>query len=124
MLPFDDWARCKPWIEAALRRSTDGLTVEDIEREIAEKRMFLCVGGGSALVCQVTSPPGVKKLHVFLAGGDLNEIRAFDVQLDALARSLGCSKITGTGRKGWARALGTLGYRAVAVEYEKGLRDG
>lgn len=105
-----EWDRCKPWIEAALEYAGGTHTIEDVERNVLSGRMALIARERSAYVVELITYPRLKTLHVFLSGGDLDDIKAFDPQMDAIARSLGCSRITIAGRRGFARALKGLGY--------------
>ena len=106
----DEWERCKPWIEAALPYTGGTHTIEDLEREILSGRMALIPRKRSAFVVELIVYPRLKALHIFLAGGDLTELKAFDPHMDQIARSLGCSRVTIAGRKGFARALKALGF--------------
>lgn len=71
----------------------------------------LWLGERSAAVTQIEEHPRLKALTVWLAGGDLGELK--DVllpQAEAFARAQGCRFLAVTGRQGWAR---TLGYRPI-----------
>lgn len=103
-----EWARCRPWIEAALARDPEKHTIESVERDIEDGRALLLAAPNSAMVCHVSES---KSLHIFLAGGNLDELRSGDPALEDVARTLGCDHITIMGRKGWERELRDLGYR-------------
>jgi hypothetical protein len=105
------WQRCKPWIEAALPHTGGTHTIEDVERDIMSGRMALIPRERSAFVVELIAYPRLRALHIFLAGGDLSELKSFDPHMDRIARSLGCSRVTIAGRKGFARALKDLGFR-------------
>jgi hypothetical protein len=107
----EEWQRCRPWIEAALAYTGGTHGIEDIEREIRSGRMALIPRERSAFVVELIDYPRLRALHIFLAGGDLSELKAFDPHLDEIARSLGCSRVTIAGRTGFARALKDLGYQ-------------
>ena len=49
--------------------------------------------------------------HVFLAGGDLFEIKEMESSLVEYAKAMECDYITLSGRKGWGKALEDLGYK-------------
>ena len=104
------WDRCRPWIEAALEYSGGTHTIDDIRKAIEARRMILLAGARSALVCEVVEYPRLRALNIFLAGGELNDVRSFDEHLVALARTLDCQRITISGRHGWERALRHLDY--------------
>jgi hypothetical protein len=107
----EQWRRCRQWIEAALPYTGGTHTIEDLERDILSGRMALIPRERSAFMVELIVYPRLKALHIFLAGGDLTELKAFDPHMDEIARSLGCSRVTIAGRKGFARALKDLGFR-------------
>lgn len=111
MLPEGEWERVRPWIQAALEYAGGTHTIEDVLAAIEAERAFLLVGERSALVCEIETFPRMKVLHIWLAGGDLEELRSLNDQMDDMARTLGCSRVTISGRKGWERALYDLDYR-------------
>lgn len=121
MVPLDEWNRCRGWIEAALEYSHGTHSIEDIERAIIEERAFLLAGEKSAFVCEVETHPQMRVLHIWLAGGDLAELKSADSQMDDIARNLGCTRITISGRCGWERALRGLGYRPLYYTVGKDL---
>ena len=86
-------------------------TIEDVEDAINGGRMGLIALERSAFVIEVHAYPRLRALHIFLAGGDLDELRSCDARMDATAKALGCSRITIAGRRGFVRTLKDLGYR-------------
>ena len=68
------WEEVKPLIEAALEYQ-DTHNITDVERELANDRAQLWCGKKSALITQVEDHPRGKKVRVWLAGGDLGELR-------------------------------------------------
>ena len=107
-----EWERCRPWIEAALAHgATD--SIADIERDIEQGRSFLLAGANSAMVCKVIE---TRSLHVYLAGGDLQELKSGDPALIELAKQFECGNITIMGRNGWSRALRDLGYDTLVLK--------
>jgi hypothetical protein len=114
-----DWARCSPFIEAALAYADGAYAIEDVAAAVEAGEMGLLAGERSALVFEVAPFPRLRALNVVFAGGDLDEIRAMDPALVAIARGHGCSRIYLTGRLGWLRALKDLGYGAVAAMASK-----
>ena len=106
-----DWERCKPLIEAALEHAGGTHTIEDIHYGIIGGRFGFYPLADSALVAEIIVYPKLRDLHIFLAGGELEELKAFvDHRLPDIARGLGCSRITIAGRIGFSRALRDIGY--------------
>src|SRR5262245_38578511 len=101
----------RPWIEAALEYSGGTHTIQDIKAAIEAGRMGLIPLERSAFVVEIVEYPRLKALHIFLAGGDLDELRSCNARMDATAKALGCSRITIAGRRGFVRTLKDLGYR-------------
>ena len=104
----EEWARVAPWLDAALDFMpvrTHGLS--DVRAAIECGDAQLWAGRKCAVVTQLEIHPLVTALSVWLAGGDLIEIRD-EIQpvAEAWARARGCRFIVATGRQGWGRALG------------------
>ena len=106
-----EWERCRPWIEAALEYAGGTHMIEDVREAVETGRALLLAGRQSAMVCEVQIYPQFKSFHVWLAGGDLAEIRSSQPQLEEYARHLGCARISIAGRRGWVRAINDLGYQ-------------
>jgi hypothetical protein len=54
-------------------------------------------------------------MHLFLAGGDLDELKGMVPMWQSWARFNNCSKVTLAGRRGWERALKDQGWKADLV---------
>lgn len=104
-VPREEWDRCKPWIEAALEYAGGSHTIEDVRELVEAGKVLLLTGENSALVVEIVQQPRLSVFHVWLAGGDLAELLAIEKTFDAMARTLGCSKISISGRAGWERVL-------------------
>lgn len=113
MTAESEWARCKPWIEAALPYCYGTHTIEDVERLIAEGKMQFWPGKRSAIVSEVLEYPRLKAFNFFLVGGDLSELLEWEPSFTTIAKALGCSRISQIGRRGWGKALAPLGYETV-----------
>jgi hypothetical protein len=108
--PIEEWDRCRGWIEAALPFAGGTHTIGDVREAVEAGRALLLAGKSSAMVCEVQAYPRSKSFHIWLAGGDLDELRSAQPQLEDFARRLGCSRISIAGRRGWVRAIEDLGY--------------
>ena len=116
---MNELERCKGWIEAALEYGGGTHLFEDIAEAIADGRMQLWPAKDSCLVTEITVYPRKKVLHVFLGGGDLNEILGMHESVVQWAMAQGCESLTMTGRKGWVKALQNNGWKSQLVLLEK-----
>ena len=110
-----DWARCAPWIEAALAHAGRTHALEDIRAAISRGEARLWPGAASALVAAVETDPGERRLLIWLAGGDREELED-DIlpAVEAWGRETGCRRAMVIGRGGWERALKSKGYAPLA----------
>jgi hypothetical protein len=107
-----EWARCRHWIEAALRRSPGFETIEDVERLVAERHYQFWPGRDCAAITEIARFARKKVLIVVHGGGSLEELLdEMEPSLCAFAQAAGCDAIMGTGRKGWERVTEKRGYR-------------
>ena len=51
-----------------------------------------------------------KVFHVFLGGGDMDQLTDMHSSVIAFAKQLGCKELTMSGRVGWSRALKKHGW--------------
>jgi len=110
----DEWARCKGWIEAALKYADGAYQIEDIEAAIAAGEMAFLPGPDAAIVLEICAFPRLRALNVLFAGGNLDGVKRMDPLLVDIAKAHGCSLIYLTGRLGWLRTLAPLGYGEIA----------
>lgn len=107
-----------PWLEAALKRSGEGLTLDFVAAEVSAGRVWLMRGAQSVLALK----PDGEALHVWLAGGELGEVMAMEVAVTASARDAGFKRLTvGGGRRGWSRVLKARGWIAEGDDLVKEL---
>lgn len=98
-------AKARPFIEAALEYSHGTHTFDDVVRDLDNGHMQLWCTDRAAVVTEIHQTPRVKSCHVFLAGGDLDEIARIQEPLEGWARSIGCTRMTLAGRRGWERTF-------------------
>ena len=79
--------------------------IEDVADCISNGTMQLWPTSNSAVVTQVQNFPRMKVLHIFLAGGNLEELETLTPHIQKFAEDMGCRKITLTGRRGWSRTF-------------------
>lgn len=101
---FEDWAKAKDWLAKAIEETKGTHTIDDVCLMVGGGHFKLWVGDKCAALTEFTRVPRMKMLNVFAVGGDLEELRVMEIeQLIPYAKENGCDRITGAGRKGWAR---------------------
>lgn len=106
-------------IEKALRYSHGTHTFDDVVLMVLHGRLLFIPLENSFLILEVMEYPQIKTLHVFLAGGNLREILDTQDMLFDIARQNGCTALSMTGRQGWKKPLGTLGWRETSRTFER-----
>ncbi|HUO23650.1 MAG TPA: hypothetical protein VMU59_14130 [Caulobacteraceae bacterium] len=120
--PAQAWARCLPYIEAALAHAGGTHDIEDVARLIEQGRAHFWPGRRCAVVTEFYDYPRLRACNIWLLGGDLKALLAMEPAIVAWARTQGCARLMGGGpRTGWARALAALGYRTGWTVYSKDL---
>lgn len=102
-----EFDRCGDWIKAALRYTGEPPThdLSDIKETVLRGKMQFWPGKGSAVVTEVAIYPRVKAVRIFLAGGDLSELKEIEKSICEWARDIGAGRVEIAGRPGWERAL-------------------
>lgn len=98
-------------IEAALSYSNYSHTFDDIVGMVLTEQVAFFPMEKSFLITEFHVMPQYKTYHVFLAGGDLDEIKATQPWLEETAKANGCKYLSLTGRRGWERSLKDQGWR-------------
>jgi hypothetical protein len=102
---FDELARCRTFIEAALEYSQGTHEFIDIAAGVLSNRYQLWASKKSAVVTEIIVYPRLKDLHYFLAGGDLDELKSMRPHIEEWGAKHGCTRVTLAGRPGWARTF-------------------
>lgn len=107
-MDFDrEWARCAPWLQAALDAGPRTHTLEDVRGCVQRGTAQFWCGRNCAIVTELVTYPQVKTMNFWLAGGDLAELRdELRPLAEAYAKANGARFATIVGRPGWSRALG------------------
>jgi hypothetical protein len=100
-----DFERLSGYISEALAYSGDTHDPEDVWAGIAEGRFQLWPGNDSVVVTEMLQYPKRRVLHVFLAAGNLPELKQMYPVIERWARELGCSRVSLAGRPGWERTF-------------------
>lgn len=106
----EDLIRCRPWIEAALSYSGGTHQYEDIVESIVTGRMQFWPADKGCAVTEIIVYPRKKVFHIFLAGGEMDQIVDMNDSALAFAKAAGCTSMTISGRKGWAKVLKSKGW--------------
>lgn len=105
-----DFARLHDPIMAALVYAGGTHTKDDLfSMCLSGRARFWAVGAQSFMITEILDYPRARHYHIFLAGGNLDEIIAMEDDLLSAAREANCSKLTANGRRGFVRALSALG---------------
>ena len=113
----DDLERCKPWIEDALEYCNGTHEFNDIVLGIAESRMQLWAAPRGCIVTEIVVYPRKKVLNLFLAGGELEQLKDMNTDITNWAISHGCTGGTLTCRLGWKKARAPLGWKLINAQY-------
>ena len=110
-------------IGKALEYAGGSHTVQDVVDAAKRGEFEIWEGRESIVVTQVVQNPRCKEAVAFLAAGDLEEIARMYPTLEEWARSIGCTRVSCHGRRGWERTFLTreAGWRAGLTIFEKEL---
>lgn len=111
--------KIQQWLEAALEYSGGTHTYDDVISGIVNGRMQLWPAERGCAVTEIVVYPRKKVLHVFLAGGEMDQILDMINSAVEWGKGQGCTGMTVAGRPGWARVLGKYGYKPVMTVLEK-----
>jgi len=118
---FDELTRCRGWIEDALQYSGGTHIFDDVVCEVLSGRMQLWPAARGCAVTELGVYPRKKVLHVFLAGGEMDQLLDMMDSAASWGRAQGCSGMTMAGRHGWAKVLSKHGWSSVMTVMEKGI---
>jgi len=110
-----EWARCGPWLDAALGHAGRTHSLNDVKAAVVRGEAHFWPGARSALVALAESDPGERRLLIWLAGGDRAELEGELLPMaEAWGRQTGCRRALIIGRPGWERTLKSKGYAPLA----------
>jgi hypothetical protein len=112
---IDVLEHCRPWLEAALERSGGLNTWDEIANGIAKGKMQLWPAERGCIVTEIVIYHHTKALHVFLAGGELDEILQMTENVKEWAKLQGCSFASFDGRLGWQKPLEKVGWKPHSI---------
>ena len=97
--------RLRQHVEAALEYSGGTHNFEDIIEMVDKQQLQLWPAKDSVVLTEIIVYPRLKNLHYFLAGGDLDELSRMRPLIESWGKSLGCTRVTLAGRRGWAKTF-------------------
>jgi hypothetical protein len=113
---YDKW---RDVITDILDRNDGYASADDIYKDCCEvKRLFFYTSDAFAVV-SVEEYPRDTRLHITLAGGNLEGFDKLDEIISRFGRKIGASKATFIGRKGLARVMAKRGWKSPFVYMEK-----
>ena len=123
---YPDWIkeykRCEQYLEAALEYAHGAYDIETIFEGLMDGSLELWPSENAGAVTQIVEYPRKKILHIFLAGGDIEELKVLYTHVELYARQIGCQAITLTGRPGWAKSFLTeIDFKVKEVQMYKEL---
>jgi len=97
--------RLRHHVEAALEYSGGTHDFEDVVQMVEDHRLQLWPAKDSVVLTEIIVYPRLKNLHYFLAGGDLDELSRMRPLIESWGKSVGCTRVTLAGRRGWAKTF-------------------
>jgi hypothetical protein len=117
------WDYWQPVVERALTANSTH-EPEDVYHGIRRGWHFFFAEGVSFMVVDILNHPQVTTGQVWLAAGDLDELKAMAPKVEVWAKEQGCTRFEVAGRKGWEGALKDMGFRHHTTVLVKDITDG
>ena len=111
----------KKYIEDALEYTKGTHTLDDIWVGVVRGDFQFWPGDKSAIITEIQIYPRQKVMHIFLAGGDLDELLEMEKSVRAYATTIGCNSMSISGRRGWVRIFEGDGWQEVCTTIAKEL---
>ena len=113
---FDRW---RDHMARILERNGWYESVDDVYLQCCDFRKLLFENGEAFAVVTVVEYPKDTRLHISLAGGNLEGFDRLDKTIGDFGKSIGASKATFVGRRGLARVMAKRGWKSPFVYMEK-----
>ena len=97
--------RLRHHVEAALEYSGGTHDFDDIVEMVGKNQLQVWPASQSIVLTEIIVYPRLKNLHYFLAGGDLDELSRMRPMIESWGKSLGCTRVSLAGRRGWANTF-------------------
>lgn len=111
--------RCREWIQAALDEGGNTHNFINVVEGVLSGKMQLWSGEKGCAVTEIAVYPNKKVLHVFLAGGNLEQITDMMDSAVEWGKAQDCVGMTLSGRKGWIKILKKHGWSESLVVLAK-----
>lgn len=109
------WSRCEAWLDAALAHAGRTHALSDVWNLVESGEAQFWPGERAAMVTLLEDDPGERRLLIWLAGGELEElVGRLRPTVEQWAVRQGCRRVLVIGRPGWERALAPEGYAPLA----------
>lgn len=108
----EKFKECEKYISDALKYCNGTHDLQDVADQIHRGELQLWPANETALVSQIITYPKRKAIHIFLAGGNIDELINMEQSVFTWAKMQGCDLLTFSGRLGWSRSkLKQRGYK-------------
>lgn len=115
-----EFKRVRNWLENALEYADNAFNIIDVADGLGSNNMQLWTEDNAAVVTQIVSYPRKKVLHVFLAGGEMDDVMKIEKSVVLWGKLQQCQAITFVGRPGWSKSLlKDIGYESVHISMTK-----
>ena len=118
---YEQFTACQKYIEDALEYARGTHTIDDIWDGVVTGQFQFWPGDKSAIITEVQIYPQKKVMHIFLAGGELNELLEMEKSVRAFAKTIGCNSMSISGRRGWLRIFERDGWDEICTTIAKEL---
>lgn len=121
-VPEGVWDRVRPLLRRVLPRTGGTHDADDVRAGIADGALQLWLPpepANSLIITEMVRYPKLMALNYWLVAGRFDEVRAMEPAVNAWAASMGCTRVQGAGRDGWARR--TPGWSRIGSVYERAL---
>ena len=122
MIPvYEQFHARRKYIEDALEYTKGTHTLDDIWNGVVRGDFQFWPGDKSAIITEIQIYPQTKVMHIFLAGGDLEELLEMEKSVRAYAQTIGCNSMSISGRRGWLRIFERDGWKEICTTIAKEL---
>jgi hypothetical protein len=105
MSDLEHLERLRHHVEAALEYSGGTHHFVDVVEMVKQNKLQVWPAVDSVVLTEIIVYPRLKNLHYFLAGGDLDELSRMRPMIESWGKSLGCTRVSLAGRRGWAKTF-------------------